>query len=81
MQERVAGRLEGAHESERERGYGARGGSYEAGAVVVAVTEPRDEPRGRGGGVDPNKKCERRGLKRDHSFSTMPTVPKRALRG
>ena len=75
MEERVAGRLEGTHESERERGYGACGGSHKAGGLVLAVTEPRDEPSGGGGGVDPNKKCERRGPKRDHSFSTMPTVP------
>ena len=71
----MAGRPEGTHESERERGYGACGGSHKAGVVVLAVTEPRDELSGGGGGVDPNKKCERRGSKRDHSFSTMPTVP------
>ena len=80
MEERVVGRLEGIHESERERGYGARGVSHEAGGVVLVVTEPRDEPSGGGGGVDPNKKCERRRPKRDHSFSTMPTVPNSAPR-
>ena len=80
MEERVAGRLEGTHESERERGYGARGGIQKAGGVVLAVTEPRDEPRCGVGGVDPNKKCEPRGPKRDHSFLKMPTVPSRALR-
>ena len=58
MEERVAGRPERTPESERERGYGACGGSHKAGGVVLAVTEPQDEPRGGGGGVNPNKKRE-----------------------
>ena len=80
MEKRVVGRLEGIHESEREKGYGACGGSHKAGGVVLPVTEPRDEPSGGGGGVDPNKECEGRVLKRDHRFSTMPTVPNCDLR-
>ena len=74
----MVGILEGIHESERERGYGARGASHEAEGVVLAVAEPGDEPSGGGGVVDANKKCERRRPKRDHSFSTMPTVPNSA---
>ena len=80
MQERVVGRPEEIHESERERGYGARGANHQAGGVVLAVTEPRDEPSGGGGGVDPNKKCDRRRPKREYRFSTMQTVPKSAPR-
>ena len=56
----MAGRLKGTHESERERVYGACGGGHKAGGEMLAVTEPRDEPSGGGGGVDLKKKCKRR---------------------